>query len=70
MKLGISSHGAVMAKKCTKTCNKSAKLLFCQSKPIAFMPFLLTWPSPLLKLPIVLCMTADTDTEVYMSTIK
>ena len=47
--------GAVMAKKCTKMCNTCAKLLFCQSKPIAFMPFLLTSPLSLLKLPIVLC---------------
>ena len=27
---------------------------FCQSKPIAFLPFLLTSPSSLLKLPILL----------------
>ena len=27
------------------------KLLFCQSKPIAFLPFLLTSPPSLLKLP-------------------
>ena len=46
--------GAVMAKKCTKMCNTCVKLLFCQSKPIAFMPFLLTSPLSLLKLPIVL----------------
>ena len=25
--------------------------LFCQSQPIAFLPFLMTWPLSLLKLP-------------------
>ena len=39
------------AKKCTKKRDARAKLLFCQSKPIAFLPFLLTSPSSLLKLP-------------------
>ena len=36
-------------KKCTKKRNARAKLLFCQSKPIAFLPLLL--PSSLVKLP-------------------
>ena len=40
------------AKKCTKKRDARAKLLFCQSKPIAFLPFSLTSPSSLLKLPI------------------
>ena len=34
------------AKKCTKKRNASAKLLFCQSKPIAFLPFSLPLPLP------------------------
>ena len=37
------------AKICTKKRDARAKLLFCQSKPIAFLPFSLT--SSLLKLP-------------------
>ena len=36
------------AKQCTKKRDASAKLLFCQSKPIAFLPFSLTSPSSLL----------------------
>ena len=39
------------AKKCTKKRDARAKLLFCQSKPIAFLPYFLTSPSSLLKLP-------------------
>ena len=39
------------AKKCTKTRDGRAKLLFCQSKPIAFSPFSLMSPSSLLKVP-------------------
>ena len=39
------------AKKCTKKRDARAKSLFCQSKPIAFLPFLLTSPSSLLKNP-------------------
>ena len=39
------------AKKCTKKRDARAKLLFCQSKLIAFSPFSLTSPSSLLKLP-------------------
>ena len=35
------------AKKCTKKRNASAKLLFCQSKPIAFLPFSFSLPLPL-----------------------
>ena len=40
-----------MAKKCTKEHDARAKLLFCQSKPIGFLAFLLPSPSSLLKLP-------------------
>ena len=43
---------ATKAKKCAKRCVARAKLLFCQSKPIAFLPFLLPLPSSLLELPI------------------
>ena len=39
------------AKKRTKKRDACAKLLFCQSKPIAFLPFSLPTPSSLLKLP-------------------
>ena len=39
------------AKKCTKKRDARAKLLFCQSKPFAFLPFSLTSPSSLRKLP-------------------
>ena len=42
---------AVTVKKCTKKRDARAELLFCQSKPIAFLPFSLTSPSSLLKLP-------------------
>ena len=42
---------AETAKKCTKKRDARAKLLFYQSKPIAFLPFSLTSPSSLLKLP-------------------
>ena len=42
---------ATTAKKCTKKRDARAKLLFCQSKPIAFLPFSLPSPSSLLKLP-------------------
>jgi len=38
----------VTAKECTKKRDARAKLLFCQSKPIAFLPFSLTSPSSLL----------------------
>ena len=41
------------AKKCTKKRDARAKLLFCESKPIDFLPFSLTSPSSLLKLPYV-----------------
>ena len=43
----------VTAKKCTKKRDARAELLFCQSKSIAVLPFSLTTPSSLLKLPIV-----------------
>ena len=49
----FTSYGhAVTAKKCTKKRDARAKLLFCQSKPIAFLPFSLPSPSLLLKLPV------------------
>ena len=53
VKLGISSRSSsvVTVNKCAKNRDASAKLLFCQSKPIAFLPFSLTSPSSLLKLP-------------------
>ena len=38
-------------KKCTKKRDARAKLWFCQSEPVAFLPFSLTSPSSLLKLP-------------------
>ena len=41
------------AKKCTKKRDARAKFLFCQSKPIAFVPFSLPSPSSLVKLPNV-----------------
>ena len=45
----VSSHSrAVTARK-----NTNAKLLFCQYKPIASLPFSLTSPLPLLNLPIL-----------------
>ena len=54
VKLGNSRRSrAATAKKCTKKRDARAKLLFCQSKPIAFLSFLFTSPSSLLKLPIV-----------------
>ena len=43
---------AVMAKKSTKKHDAHVELLFCQSKPVVFWPFLLMLPSSLLKLPI------------------
>ena len=42
------------AKKCTKKHDARAELLFCQSKLIAFLPFLLTSPSALLMLPYLI----------------
>ena len=48
VKLDIAEN----AKKCTKKRDARAELLFCQSKPFAFLPFSLTSPSSLLKLPI------------------
>ena len=51
VKLGISRCSrAVMAKKCTKKYDARAELLFCQSKPIVFLPFSLMSLSLLLKL--------------------
>ena len=43
----------VRGKKCTKKRDARAELLFCPSQPIAFLPFSLTSPSSLLKLPNV-----------------
>ena len=43
----------VTAKKCTRKRDARAKLLFCRSKPTAFLPFSLPSPLSLLKLPIV-----------------
>ena len=43
---------ATTAGKCTKKRDALAKLLFCLSKPIAFLPFSLPSPSLLRKLPI------------------
>ena len=40
----------VTAEKCTKKRDARAKLLFCLSKPFAFLPFSLPSPSSLLKL--------------------
>ena len=56
MKLGIftlwsCSDGKEMLK---KKRGARAECLFCQSKPIAFLPSSLTSPSSLLKLPILL----------------
>ena len=44
---------AATGKKCTRKRDARAKLLFCQCKPIAFLPFSLTSPSSLLKLLII-----------------
>ena len=41
---------AATAKKWTEKSDARAKLLFCQSKPIVFLPFSVTSPSSLLKL--------------------
>ena len=41
---------ATTAQKCTKKRDARAELLFCLSKPIAFLPFSLPSPSSLLKL--------------------
>ena len=43
-----SSIKREIGKKCTKTRDARAKLLFCQSKPIAFLAFSLMSPSLLL----------------------
>ena len=54
VKLGIlisCRSRAATAKKCTKKRDARAKLLFCQSKAIAFLPFSLPSLSLLVKLP-------------------
>ena len=43
----MSCSRVKMAEKCTKTRDARAKLLFCLSKPIAFLPFSLPSPSSL-----------------------
>ena len=50
------------AKKCTKKRNARAKLLFCQSKPIAFLPFSLPLPSSSVKLPKEASNAAEIET--------
>ena len=57
------------AKKCTKTRDARAKLLFCQSKPIAFLPCALTSPSLLLKLPIDTRGGGGTKRQTYFKII-
>ena len=57
-----------MAKKCTKKRDACAKLLFCQSKHISLLPFLMPLPSSLLKLPIDRCITA-TQKILHMQNI-
>ena len=47
----VSCSRAPTAMKCTKKRVARAKLLFCQSKPIAFLPISLPSPPLLLKLP-------------------
>ena len=39
------------AKKCAKKRDARAKLLICQTKPTPFLPFSLTLPASLFKLP-------------------
>ena len=57
------------AKKCTKKRDARAKLLFCQFKPIAFLPFSLTSPSSLLKLPrIYKCVWLWIQVFLYLQT--
>ena len=51
MKLFSRCSRAVSVKKGTTKRDTRAKLLFGQSKPIAFLPLSLTSPSSLLKLP-------------------
>ena len=41
---------ALTAKRCTKKCDACAKSLFCQSKPVAFLPYSFTSASSLVKL--------------------
>ena len=54
VKFGVSRCScATTAQKCTKECDARAKLLFCLSKPIAFLPFSLPSSSSLRKLPNV-----------------
>ena len=51
VQLGISSRScATTGKKCTKKRDPHPKLLFCQSKPTVFLPFLLSSSLSLLKL--------------------
>ena len=47
-----------------------AKLLFCKSKPIRFLPFSLPSPSSLLKLPIVFFEREPTEALVDLITLR
>ena len=59
------------AEKCTKKGDARAKLLFCQSKPIAFVPFSLPSPSSLVKLPNVSDRTLRLNTRTsYLICLK
>ena len=56
-------------KKCTKKRDACTKLLFCLSKPVAFLPFSLTLASTLLKLPIIAadCTLSSVSIEPWVS---
>jgi len=60
---------AVKAKKCTKKRDACTKLLFCLSKPIAFLPFSLTLASTLRKVPIIVadCTLSSVSIEPWVS---
>ena len=47
----MTAFRAVTAEKCTKKNDARAELLFCHSKPVAYLSFSLTSPSSVLKLP-------------------
>ena len=52
------------ARKNTKTRDVRAKLLFCQCKPIASLPFSLKSPLPLLNLPLLILDSGHTRTKI------
>ena len=54
--------------KCTKKCDAHAKLLFCQSKLISLLPFLMPLPPSLLKFPTDMSITA-TQKILHMQNI-